>query len=358
MTTRRAGVITVLTVVVASFAAALAWRPNSWRAGQGKKRNPGKDARHEGIKAMRHSVLLMPKIFNKLIYRDPVPQEVCARKKQFIQYVNKLPLQEYVLYKFCSYRTYTIREYFGKKHIAGNGIEIGAQTYPLKIDKKKASVIYVDRISPEENSGLQNLNVQDLTPVDVYADAENLEMFETGSLDFVISSHTLEHIPDPITALKEWIRVLKENGILWLALPNYRCNEYDFLRKPVEISHIIDDYNNKEKDNKEEHWKEFLEIVEGVSRNDPNYEKRLEEEYRSKDNRIHMHVFDKKLIDSILEYLRSNLDHNVQVIDSFHLKNATDMILILKKLPAHRKLSNYANEGSLVRNVRLALIGK
>jgi len=102
---------------------------------------------------------------HKLIYREPSPpsQQLCARKEQFIQYVNRLPLLEYALYKACSVRTYTIREYFGKQYIAGKGIEIGAQTHPLKIDEKKASVTYVDRISPEENSDLHDLDVHTLT---------------------------------------------------------------------------------------------------------------------------------------------------------------------------------------------------
>jgi SAM-dependent methyltransferase len=202
------------------------------------------------------------------------------------------------------------------------------------------------------------LDVHTLTPVEVFAEAEDLRMFKTGSLDFVIASHVLEHIPDPLSALKEWIRVLKENGILWLALPNYRCNEYDFLRKPVELSHIIDDYNNNEKDIKEEHWEEFLEVVDGVPRDSPNFTKLLDERYRSKDNRIHMHVFDKKLIDGILKYLHYNLYQDFQVIDSYCLKNATDIILIIKKTSANLKLPTHATEGSVIRNLRLVLIGK
>ncbi len=42
----------------------------------------------------------------------------------------------------------------------------------------------------------------------------------SNSLDFVFSSHCLEHLEEPSRALFEWKRVLKENGILFLYLPH------------------------------------------------------------------------------------------------------------------------------------------
>ena len=38
--------------------------------------------------------------------------------------------------------------------------------------------------------------------------------------DFVYSSHTLEHINDTYTALKNWIRILKKNKFLILYIPD------------------------------------------------------------------------------------------------------------------------------------------
>ncbi|HEX6279790.1 MAG TPA: class I SAM-dependent methyltransferase [Pyrinomonadaceae bacterium] len=50
-------------------------------------------------------------------------------------------------------------------------------------------------------------------------DAMNLE-FESGSFDLVFSYHALEHIEDPIRALKEMRRVLREGGSFWIGTPN------------------------------------------------------------------------------------------------------------------------------------------
>ena len=55
---------------------------------------------------------------------------------------------------------------------------------------------------------------------DIEADATKLPMFADGSMDFVFSSHLLEHIEDHKAALIEWWRVLKVGGHMVLYLPH------------------------------------------------------------------------------------------------------------------------------------------
>jgi predicted SAM-dependent methyltransferase/ADP-heptose:LPS heptosyltransferase len=56
---------------------------------------------------------------------------------------------------------------------------------------------------------------------DVIVDScEDLGLFADGSMDFVFSSHLLEHIEDYKAALKEWWRVIKIGGYLVLYLPH------------------------------------------------------------------------------------------------------------------------------------------
>jgi ubiquinone/menaquinone biosynthesis C-methylase UbiE len=50
-------------------------------------------------------------------------------------------------------------------------------------------------------------------------DAMSLE-FEPGRFDFVFSYHALEHIDDPVKALGEMRRVLKDEGGFWIGTPN------------------------------------------------------------------------------------------------------------------------------------------
>ena len=54
----------------------------------------------------------------------------------------------------------------------------------------------------------------------ITADAGKLPL-KTSSKDYIVASHVLEHILNPLAALKEWKRVLKPGGRLFLTTPNH-----------------------------------------------------------------------------------------------------------------------------------------
>jgi ADP-heptose:LPS heptosyltransferase/predicted SAM-dependent methyltransferase len=55
---------------------------------------------------------------------------------------------------------------------------------------------------------------------DITADARDLSIFATNSIDAVFSSHLLEHFENTEKVLKEWWRVIKPGGYLVLYLPH------------------------------------------------------------------------------------------------------------------------------------------
>ena len=75
--------------------------------------------------------------------------------------------------------------------------------------KKSASVTTVD-VEPEF--------YKPIDPSIQYADATKLQ-FDSNSFDVVIANHVLEHIPDDLTAMKEFYRVLKRGGFAILQVP-------------------------------------------------------------------------------------------------------------------------------------------
>ncbi|MFZ3216189.1 MAG: class I SAM-dependent methyltransferase [Candidatus Acidiferrales bacterium] len=52
------------------------------------------------------------------------------------------------------------------------------------------------------------------------ADAQNLP-YASESFDLLVSCETIEHLPDPLRALREMARVCRDGGLLYLTTPNY-----------------------------------------------------------------------------------------------------------------------------------------
>lgn len=89
----------------------------------------------------------------------------------------------------------------------GRGLDLGCGPW-----KAWPHFIGVDNF--DEWSGLQGWAPE------IRGDVTDLSMFADRSLDFVYSSHTLEHLDNPEKVLREWWRVIKMGGNLVLYLPH------------------------------------------------------------------------------------------------------------------------------------------
>lgn len=71
--------------------------------------------------------------------------------------------------------------------------------------------------------GFIHIDVREFDHIDFVSEVNKLEMFHSGQVDLIYASHVLEHFKRDETesVLKEWYRVLKENGILRLAVPDF-----------------------------------------------------------------------------------------------------------------------------------------
>jgi 2-polyprenyl-3-methyl-5-hydroxy-6-metoxy-1,4-benzoquinol methylase len=78
--------------------------------------------------------------------------------------------------------------------------------------------------------------LSDRSRPDVVASALQLP-FKDNSFDTVVSTEVLEHVPDPLRAMREMQRVLKPGGRLILSTPMYwprHEQPYDFYRYPYD----------------------------------------------------------------------------------------------------------------------------
>ena len=150
-------------------------------------------------------------------------------------------------------------------------------------------------------------------------EATNLTDISNGSYDFVVSCHSLEHTANPIKALMEWKRVLRENGCLALILPDKNYT-FDIQRPITTLKHLIEDYKNNTPETDSTHFEEVIALSDltvgnlGITKEE--FEKRT---YRNFENRaVHHHVFDLVLIKAMLEYTGFELCHQ-QAYSNLHL---------------------------------------
>lgn len=80
----------------------------------------------------------------------------------------------------------------------GRGVDIGAGLWPLP-----------GAIPIDERCGQHTVN--------------RISDFPGHDLDFVFSSHCLEHIKDWRAALAAWLRLIKQGGVIFLYLPHPSC---------------------------------------------------------------------------------------------------------------------------------------
>ena len=217
--------------------------------------------------------------------------------------------------------------------LIGNGIEIGTMHNPLPVRKEMARVKYVDRMSVADlRQQYPELKDKPLVNVDYIADGELLEVIKDNSQDFVIANHFIEHCQNPILAIENMVRVLKPDGVVFMAVPDRRYT-FDKPRAITPVSHLLDDYYRGPLFSKEEH---FMEWVRCFHQDKADADVRAEvRRLLDIDYSIHYHVWEKSDMDELLAYLTNKLQFNFEVEVSLRDKNTIENLYILrkKKLP-------------------------
>jgi SAM-dependent methyltransferase len=70
-------------------------------------------------------------------------------------------------------------------------------------------------------------------------DAVNISSVQNDYYDFCFSSHSLEHIANPLKAIKEWLRIIKNGGYIIIIVPeksNCFDHKRDYSKFPILLS--------------------------------------------------------------------------------------------------------------------------
>ena len=226
------------------------------------------------------------------------------------------------------------RSTLSQAFLHGSGIEVGALHNPLPVPSH-VRVTYVDRLSkPALRAHYPELGALDLVEVDVVDNGETLGTFQDESQDFVIANHFIEHTQDPIQTIKNFAHRLRTQGIIYLAVPDMR-GTFDRDRGLTEISHLIGDHVNGPNRSREQHFHEWVNLVEphfGTTYSGPEaiairVNKLMEEDYS-----IHFHTFTPESMRALLNHCIT--EEGVPLSYVFSGEFGGEMIFIMRKTNA------------------------
>mmetsp|Transcript_13720 Transcript_13720/g.13783 ORF Transcript_13720/g.13783 Transcript_13720/m.13783 type:complete len:356 (-) Transcript_13720:73-1140(-) len=136
------------------------------------------------------------------------------------------------------------------------GLEIGALHNPAAVpDACKTAISFFDAISKEEALKLYP-ELDHAIKVDIIGDANDMNPVKDNTFDFLIASHVIEHMVLPILAVKNFLRVVRQNGYIFLIAPNM-CKTFDHLRLVTSWAHLYKEH----KSNKDVQHSYYMEHV-------------------------------------------------------------------------------------------------
>ena len=140
-----------------------------------------------------------------------------------------------------------------------------------------------------------------------------------GSYDFVVASHVLEHVANPLRALIEWKRLLKPSGTLLLVLP-HKAGTFDHRRPFTAFAHVKADYDAMVLEDDLTHMDEILALhdleLDPPAGTPEQFRQRC---LQNASNRaMHHHVFNPDLLVEIFTFLQMAVV-NLTVERPFHI---------------------------------------
>jgi len=226
------------------------------------------------------------------------------------------------------------------RYLVGDGVELGPGHSPFPIPYSGTNVRYVDRWVPDTNRELfPELGDATFPMPDIIADldTDRLSALDDESQDFVIASHVLEHLANPLAMLGEIHRVLRSGGVALVLLPDRR-RTFDRARRPTPVHHLVAEYDADVTVVSDDHLEDFLRGV-GEWHDDWSADARSEAIERHRQRSIHVHCWSQDEFSETLLHVIETGRQQWDLLDAVFVEDVVDSIefgYVLRKLPPDR----------------------
>ncbi len=215
-----------------------------------------------------------------------------------------------------------LRTELAARYLRGAGIEFGALDFPLRVPPG-VTVTYADFAQVEK---VKVLYFVDEAPAPhLISDLETMQGIAPESQDFIIANHVLEHVEDPLKALRSIARVLRPEGIAYLAIPDKRFT-FDRDRAVTPLAHLLRDHEEGPESSRENHYSEWARCIDGLS--GAEHANKVEAMLAVTAN-IHFHVWDGAAMLELFSHVERDRSFGLRVENA--VLNPVEMVWILRK---------------------------
>lgn len=193
---------------------------------------------------------------------------------------------------------------------------------------------YVDMFSPEVARRYYPEIPDDVALVEpaIVAPAHRIAELGDRSQDFVIASHLLEHVKDPIATLAEWHRGLKRGGTLYLVIPDMR-GTFDVSRERTPLLHLIADHEAGPESRRlaelsAAHYLEWARCVNELR--DPAQIRMWARLLQRCDYPIHFHCWTDEDLCELIEYMRAEMGIGFNLLELDVRDDRSEFALVLE----------------------------
>ena len=200
-----------------------------------------------------------------------------------------------------SFLDFYLPKVLNKSH---TGLEIGGPSH--RIFKRVYDIgMTIDGLNHENNIWQGNIKQSHYINgcIQHFGDALELDSHITG-YDFILASHVLEHIANPLKALFHWKERIKKNGFIFLVLPRKeKC--FDHRRPITPINVLIGKYHKDVDESDLSSLNEILALHDlGMDKPAGTFKQFKQRSLDNYTNRcLHHHVFDLNLLERIAKFI-------------------------------------------------------